>query len=111
MHGFITLSDATSYNNEFYSIYPNGKGYVHIFHIWIVCYTIDAIHASILFNGVKLTCVLCVGLWSIVSINFAECQYFIPHDIVMTVLVLYVLTSFEPRHDKTNKETVRPATT
>ena len=19
--------------------YPNGKGYVHMFHIWIVCYT------------------------------------------------------------------------
>ena len=26
-------------DNEFYSIYPNEKEYVHIFHIWIACYT------------------------------------------------------------------------
>ena len=51
------------------------------FHIWIFCYTIDAIPASVLFNGMKLTCVLGVGLWSVVSINFAECQYFIPHHL------------------------------
>ena len=25
--------------NDFNLIYPNKKGYVHIFHIWIVCYT------------------------------------------------------------------------
>ena len=44
---FRRLSEASSSRsihrisgaNEIYSIYPNGKGYVHIFHIWIVCYT------------------------------------------------------------------------
>ena len=52
---FRRLSEASSSrpirrisgDNEFNSIYPNGIGYVHIVHIWIVCYT-PALYARVL---------------------------------------------------------------
>ena len=47
VHPRLSLSEASSSgsvrrisgDNEFYSIYPNGKGYGHVFHVWFVCYT------------------------------------------------------------------------